>query len=193
MSHSIVTRAKLFGLAGAAALSLSLVAPAMADDSVTTEIQPGDLTAYVSAATITAFEYSHAAHTVDGTMTLNVDDSTGSNSGWFVTIESSDFVWSEGTGGAESGTDIPAANFALTSAGTPAMTAGQAVDPTNGPKVPETSPIGELGTPRTVVEAAEGYGNGTYTQELGVDLDIPAYSAAGTYTGTLTTTIAIAP
>ena len=54
----------------------------------------------------------------------------------------------------------------------------------------ETSSIGRG---RKVVQANAGYGLGTYTQALDVSLTIPAQSRAGTYTGTLTTTIAAAP
>jgi hypothetical protein len=134
--------------------------------------------------------YAHAAHNHTGTMTLTADDSTGSGDGWNVTIQTSDFDYS---GTANGGTDIPAANFSLTSAGTPAMTAGQAVNNTHGPMVPGTSPVGSLDSARKVVQAEVNYGLGTYTQALGVSLAIPALSRAGTYTGTLTTTISSAP
>ena len=110
-----------------------------------------------------------------------------------MTIQTSAFVWTVGTGGASSGTNIPAANFSLTSAAAPAMTAGQAVDGTGGPKVPGASPVGTLDSPRKTVNANTTFGNGTYTQALGISLLIPAQSAAGTYTGTLTTSITAAP
>ncbi|CAN5461824.1 hypothetical protein BH20CHL6_BH20CHL6_15370 [soil metagenome] len=55
------------------------------------------------------------------------------------------------------------------------------------------SPVGTLDSARKVVQANAGYGEGTYTQDLGVSLLIPAQSRAGTYTGTLTTTISAAP
>jgi hypothetical protein len=121
-------------------------------------------------------------------MTLTIDSSTNA-AGWNVTILSSAFVYS----GVNSGSNIPAANFALTSAAAPVMTSGQAVDATNGPKVPTTSPVGTLDSARKTVQANAEYGQGTYTQALGVSLTIPAQSRAGTYTGTLTTTIAAAP
>jgi hypothetical protein len=73
------------------------------------------------------------------------------------------------------------------------MTAGQAVDATNGPKVPATSPLATLETARKVIQAEANYGQGTYTQALGVRLVIPGMSRAGTYTGTLTTSITAAP
>lgn len=172
-----------------AALAAAIVGPAAAADTVTQTINPGTRSASVADVTLTAVNYAHSAQAQTGTMTLTADDSSGSGAGWNVTIQSSDFVYS----GANSGTDIPAANFALTAAAAPAMTAGEAVDATNGPKVPATSPVGTLDSARKVVQAEVGYGEGTYTQSLDVELSIPAQSRAGTYTGTLTTTIAAAP
>jgi hypothetical protein len=73
------------------------------------------------------------------------------------------------------------------------MTAGQAVDGTNGPKVPASTPVGTLDSARKVIQANANYGLGIYTQGLSVALDVPAQSRAGTYTGTLTTTISAGP
>jgi hypothetical protein len=122
-------------------------------------------------------------------MTLTADDSTGSGAGWNVTIVSSDFDYA----GAFGGVDIAAAGFALTSAALPVATAGQAVDvdPGNGPEVSVTS--GTLDAARKVISAGATFGSGTYTQLLGVSLNVPAESRVGTYTGTLTTTITAAP
>ena len=180
-------------LAGSAALLAGLAPSASAADSVTQSVTAGTRTASVTALDLAAVGYSHLAQTPTGTMTLTADDSTGANNGWNVTILTSAFVWTAGGGGASTGTNIPAANFSLTSAAGSVMTAGQAVDATNGPKVPETSPVGTLDSARKVTQANAAFGNGTYTQALGVSLAIPAQSAAGTYTGTLTTTIAAAP
>lgn len=192
---SLKNRFKRLGLAigVTAALATAIAAPVGASDTVTQSITPGTRSASVADLSFPDIAYAHTAQTPTGSMTLTADDSTGSNAGWNVTIQSSDFVWSAGTGGASSGTDIPAANFSLTSAAAPAATAGQAVDTTGGPKVPTTSPAGTLDTARKTVQADTTFGNGTYTQALGVSLAIPADSAAGTYTGTLTTTISAAP
>ena len=84
-------------------------------------------------------------------------------------------------------------NFALTSADTPVATAGQAVDGTNGPKVPTTSPVGALDSARKVIQAEAGFGQGTYTQALGISLTIPGQTQAGTYVGTMIVTAADAP
>jgi hypothetical protein len=88
-----------------------------------------------------------------------------------------------------------AAKFALTTAAAPVKVSGQAVSValSTGPQVPPTSPLGTLDTPRKVLVATAAYGAGTYTQDLGVTLTIPAMSRVGVYSGTLTTTITSAP
>lgn len=173
----------------AAAFAVGAVPAANAADTVSTSVTPGARTASVANLAMPAVSYSHSAQDQTGNMTLNADDSTGSGAGWNVTILSSAFAYS-GTNG---GTAIAAAGFSLTSAATPTATAGQAVDATNGPKVPTENPVGTLDTARKVVQANASFGQGTYAQELGVSLAIPAQSRAGTYTGTLTTTISAAP
>jgi len=173
-----------------AALALGVIATtAFAENSVTQTVTAGTRTASVANLALADVAYSHSAQTATGSMTLTANDSTGSGAGWNVTIQSSAFVYS----GSYSGTNIPAANFSLTSADTPVMTAGQAVNATvgNGPEASVTS--GTLETSRKTVLAGIGYGLGTYTQALGVSLSIPAQSRAGTYTGTLTTTMSAAP
>ena len=177
------------GFALTGVLAVTAVGPAFAADQVTQAVDPGTRTASIANLTLAAVNYSHSAQTQTGTMTLTADDSTGSGAGWNVTVQSSAFVYS----GANGGTNIPAANFALTSAAQPVMTAGQAVDNSSGPKVPNSSPIGTLDSARKTVQAGAGYGQGTYTQALGVELTIPAQSRAGTYTGTLTVTISAGP
>jgi hypothetical protein len=170
-------------------LVVANVAVTLAVDTVTQVVAAGVRTASVANLTLPALTYSHVAQANTGTMTLTADDSTGSNLGWNVTIQSSAFVYS----GTSSGTDIPAANFSLTSAGAATATAGQAVSGVGGPKVPAISPIGTLDSARKVLQALALFGNGTYTQSLGVSLTVPADAAQGTYTGTLTTTISAAP
>lgn len=162
---------------------------ASAANTVTQVITAGTRSASVADLSLSSAAYSHSAQTRTGTMTLTADDSTGSNLGWNVTIQASDFVYS----GTASGSDIAAASFSLTSAAAATATAGQSVDAVGGPKVPLISPVGTLDTPRKVLQALVLFGKGTYTQALGVSLSIPAGAAQGTYTGTLTTTISAAP
>lgn len=193
MAHATVTtsfRHRIaFGMAVGTVIAATLSVPALAADTVTQVVNGGARTASVADLTLTPLTYSNNAQANAGTMTLTVDDASGTGAGWNVTIQSSAFVYS----GSNNGTNIPAVNFSLTAAATPVMTAGQAVDATNGPKVPATSPVGTLNSARKVIQANADYGLGTYTQALSVSLNVPAQSRAGTYTGTLTTTISAAP
>ena len=180
------------GVGAAAILAATSAGPAFAANSVTETITGSGLTASVADLTLASIAYQNAAHNVSGSMTLTADDSTGSGAGWNVTIQSSAFVW---VGTANGGTDIPASDFALTSATAPTLIAGQAVSValSTGPQVPPTSPLGSLDSARKVLVATAAYGAGTYSQALGVTLTIPAQSRVGVYTGTLTTTITSAP
>ena len=177
------------GLVVACVATMAAILPVAAANQVTQVLAAGTRSASVANLTLGSLSISHSAQANAGTMTLTADDSTGSNLGWNVTILSSAFVYS----GANNGVDIPAVDFSLTSAATPTRTAGQSVDGTGGPAVPLISPIGTLDSARKTVQALVLFGNGTYTQALGVSLTIPADSAAGTYTGTLTTTISAGP
>jgi hypothetical protein len=192
MDRIAVQRRLVLGLGAGALLIATAAGPALAANTVTQAITGSGLTASVADLTLPSVAYQNAAHNVTGTMLLTADDSTGSGAGWNVTIQSSAFLW---VGTANGGTDIPASDFALTSAAAPSLIAGQAVSValSTGPQVPPTSPFGAFDTPRKTLVATAAYGAGTYSQALGVTLTIPAQSRVGTYTGTLTTTITSGP
>jgi hypothetical protein len=192
MNTISVRRRLALGIGVSALLVSGIAGTASAANIVVLAITGSGLTASVADLTLTSVAYQNAAHDVTGTMVLTADDSTGSGAGWNVTIIASAFVW---VGTANGGSDIPAVNFALTSAAAPTLVAGQAVSATaaTGPQVPTLSPVGALSTARKTLSATAAYGAGTYTQDLGVTLTIPAQSRVGVYTGTLTTTITSAP
>ena len=195
MDRNLIPRRLMVGFGAAALLVGTVAGPAFAADTVTQEITGGGLTASVADLTLASIAYQNAAHDVTGTMIVTADDSRGTALGWSVTIQASDFVWA---GTANGGTDIPAANFALTSAQEPTWIAGQLIpDPlvaSTGPQIPiEGIAFGSLATPLKTIRATAAYGAGTYGQRLGVTLSIPAMSRVGTYTGTLTTTISATP
>lgn len=143
--------------------------------------------ASVADLTLANVAYSHVARTSSGMLLLTATND--SPTGFSVTIQSSDFGYT----GVHSGAQIPAANFVLISAEEPEMVAGQAVDPTAGPRVPITGASGPLNVPRKTVQANAGFGVGSYTQALAVSLTVPGQSRTGTYTATLTTTIGAGP
>lgn len=187
----VIQRCRLLSLVPGLAVATLLAAtvPALAVNTLTQTVQAGSRSASVANVTLPALTYAHTAQTNSGTLTLTVDDSSATGLGWNVTVQSSDWVYS----GLYSGDDIPAGNVALTAASAATATAGQAVDPTNGPKPPASGATGTLDVARTVLQANQGYGEGTYTQTLGVSLTLPARSRAGTYTGTLTISITAGP
>ncbi|KQR64097.1 hypothetical protein ASF98_11330 [Arthrobacter sp. Leaf337] len=154
------------------------------------------LTASVENLEMPAVPYSHYPQTTSGRAVLTAEDSSlyalGLNLlgvGWNVTEQTSALVYS----GPNQGTSIPAANLSVASVEAPvARTGSQPIHPTGGPKA-AASPAGSLDTPRKVLQANSGYGAGTYTQGIALSLTIPAYTRAGTYTATLTTTISTGP
>lgn len=83
---------------------------------------------------------------------------------------------------------ITASNVATVSVPNPTLVEGQPTLPTTG-----ANPNGPLNTARTVMSAALNTGNGLYAQTIPLKLTIPAYSAPGDYTITVTATIITGP
>jgi len=158
------------------------------------------LTASVADLALPAASYSHAAQTTAGTLTLTATDTgllgTGlTNSGWNVTVQSSNFAYS----GPNAGAPIAASNLAITAAHPPTRVSGQQISSTGGPRT--TKVIGTLNTARKTLQA-DGptglvtltyYGIGTYRQQMDVRLTVPGQAPVGTYTATLTVTISSGP
>jgi hypothetical protein len=192
--HTLPIRRSLaLAIGTAGLLAGALAGPAFAADTVTQTITAGGgLSASVANLSFPSVGYQNAAHDVTGTMILTADDSRDTSAGWSTTVQGSAFVYT----GAAGGSNIPAANFALTSADQPTALAGQPVSlvASTGPQIPiEGIVFGSLASPLKTIRATAAYGNGTYSQNLGVTLTIPAQSKQGTYTGTLTTTISATP
>ena len=183
-------RATLTGTLAGVLLTAALAGSAAAANTVTQTVNGGTLTASVADLTLGAVTVTHATQPSTGSLTLTADDSTGKALGWNVTILSSAMAYS-GTYGTSPANDIPAANLALGTPATPVMTAGQAVDVTNGPKVVGTG--GALNAAIKVINANAVYGMGTYTQTLPLTLTVPANPRQGTYTATLTITVSSGP
>ena len=163
--------------------------PALAADTVMQELSGGNRTASISNATMSGMTYSHSAQSNDHNLNLTVDDSSGTGEGWNVTIQSSNFVYS----GLYNGTDISAANFEILTANAPQFISGQVIDGANGPKAPASNSTGSLDVARKVLHAGAGYGQGSYSQSLGVQLTVPGMTRAGSYTSSLTVTIGSGP
>lgn len=188
--HTSRPRRSSAAIVFAAVAVLAVALPVGAANTVTQTINAGTRSASIADLTMGAVTYSHSAQANAGTMVLTADDSSGSGAGWNVTVQSSAFVYT----GANGGTDIPAANFSITSASGATATAGEPVDVVGGPMVPLTfTTPATLDVARKTLQAQLTFGEGTYTQNLGVSLAIPAQSRVGTYTGTMTVTISAGP
>lgn len=109
----------------------------------------------------------------------------GKNSGWNVTVKGSNFVGSDGT------TELKGALLTLNGVVSPADTGNQSVAPTTGSVV-----VSDQDAPIFTAAANAGLGTwlNTYTAgDNSANLHIPAGNTAGSYTSTLTWTLADAP
>ena len=180
---------RLAGLVSAFLLSLALATPTLADNTVSVSVVSKSRTATVADYELAPFVYSHQDQTKDGLLLMTVDDMTGSNAGWNVMVQASDFAYS----GTANGSAIPAQNFVLVSLSAPMRLAGQPIAADGGPRVPVASSLGSLDTARKVLQADATFGRGLYAQTLGDSLTVPALSAVGVYTSTLTVTVNTGP
>jgi hypothetical protein len=180
---------RLLSLVGAALLSLLLVSPALAQNTVTQTVTcpTAGRTASIANLNLADVAYSESSQTSTGTMGLSAADASCLGLGWNVTVLSGGFTYS----GSGQGETIPATNFALTSAGTPVMVTGQPRNTVGGPNA--ATQTGTFNNAIKTISAAPLFGQGSYTEALGVSLTIPARSAVGTYTATLTVSISAGP
>lgn len=115
-------------------------------------------------------------------------DARGTGEGWNLTLQSTDL-----TDGEKS---IDASNFLFNpTGGSITAVKGQSIDVTNGPKESNAGAV-SLDTPRKVVTTSQGYGKGKYTYEPaspGFQLHVDASTLTGSYTGTVTATVASGP
>lgn len=192
MSNHSAPRRLVLGAAAIAFFASSIASPTLGINTVSQQITGGGLTASIADLSLASVAYQSGEHDVVGTMVLTATDDTTARAGWNVTVMTSDFVF---VGSAAGGVDIPAVNFALTSADAPVWISGDVINvaANTGPQVPSTTSTATLEVARKVLHATAGYGAGSYRQNLNVALTIPELSRVGTYTGTLTVTITAAP
>jgi hypothetical protein len=155
---------------------------------VSVEVVAGPLAYSIEDASLDPVIYSEQDRTTSGTLQIHVNGN-GNVGGWQLTIQATgDFAY---VGNAEQADTIPANNLSLTSTNAPAHAAGQPIDNTHGPVA--TGNTGSLWAGLPVATSAAGYGSGSYSQALGVNLVIPAYAPVGTYTGIVTVMASAAP
>jgi hypothetical protein len=197
MAFSLKTRT--LGLIGAAALSLTMVAPALADTATTTVTGAADVSAIIGGSPTLTLSgggspiYQHTGtQTVSGDFSIEVDDARGTDAGWTVSVSASDFVDNRGTpvDTTDDRTIDAGTNFDQSSASVVTHVAG---DPASG-VTPTANPATlNLETGYVVLGATAGNGSGSYTATMPVSLTIPAQTLVGSYSSTVTVTVGTAP
>ena len=182
-SISAQLKRALAGFLAAALLSIGFAAPTWATNTVTQSVVGGSRSATALGLTFGSVTSSHGEQFATAMLTLMIDDSSGTGAGWDVKIQSSAFAYA----GPLSGSSIPAPSLSIGTSASVVSTAGKAVDPLNGPLA---GSAGSLDHPRTVLSASPNYGLGTYVQHIPITLRMPAQTREGTYTSTLSITIA---
>jgi hypothetical protein len=186
------TLAAMAGLMLTGAVVGGVSASTGAETKVTGVVSTGALTAVIDVVKdLGTVAYSVEDQQMGGQLQLTVDDATGfegKNTGWHVTIEASDFDCSCG----DDAQNIEASNFILTDIAQPQLIFGQQVDEKFGPLALKPAAF-SLETARKVNTSDIGFGNGRYSQDLGVELTVPGMSRPATYTSLVTITYAAAP
>jgi hypothetical protein len=160
--------ARLVPILIALCFGIGHVADVGADNSVNVSVVGGERTARATSVTFETRTAPDGSFYQIGMGTLFIDDSSGSNAGWQVSI----------------GTAEPAAPATVTDAGSratafvseissPIHLAGQSIDQVGGPFLPAYPIAGDLGTPRTVVVSESGFGKGRYRVELTIARELP--------------------
>ncbi|MFD0684305.1 hypothetical protein [Actinomadura fibrosa] len=142
--------------------------------TLSTKVTNGALTLALDGDTAELGTVTPGEHSTGTLRTARVTDARGTQAGWSLVGEATDF--SRAAGGT-----IPAAGLAwspsarvVADGSQGAVTAGAA---------------GSLGTPRTLASSAAGSSGGAFEAGAGLDLSVPAGTAPGDYTATLTLTL----
>jgi hypothetical protein len=198
----LVRRLPTLPLAGLAALSLAArAAPALAATTeVTATVAGGALSITTNASSLYAFSLDGSDQSASQPLTLYPSDQTGTGDGWDVTVSSTPLETSGGSVASSSwslslngSTTSASATTALVASdygsGTYTLPSGNtAAYPVVVPGISGGTP-----TPATVYSAQAGSGLGDFQVPLDLWLSVPADASSGTYTATLTWTIAQGP
>lgn len=155
--------------------------------TVSVAVTSGALTTRLSDVNFGSIPFSHGAQYFNADTMLFADDQTGLRAGWGVTMQASALVWTGPDGTTDETFDIAADRLSLFPLENVITDAGD--DFIGSTLDGATALNSEVG----VFSAGAGDGNGSYEVPLTVQLAVPANALAGTYVGTLTTTISAAP
>jgi WxL domain surface cell wall-binding len=175
-----MTKRLLIGLVAAAASVLPAQSALAATATVTGTVNAGTLSITTSATPSFSVTLDGTDKTGSYTVPTTVTDATGSGAGWNLTITSTQFT----TGG---GSPQTLATNASSVTGVTNTCVTTCVSPTNSVTYPVGVPAGS--TPPTAVKyfnAAAATGSGKFTNTPAVDVSVPANTAVGSYSSTLT-------
>jgi len=166
------------GVAGVAIAAVLVGSPAAnAEDTTTTfELVAGGLTIAPQPSAALNTAQTGASDVLGLLGQVTVTDSRGNNSGWTVTVSSSDFALA-----AESGDTTIAATQVQYNPGS--------VDRT-GTVTTTPSAVAGLDAAKTVVEGTAARGNNTASWNPTLTVGLPSDALAGVYTGTVSTSVA---
>lgn len=174
------------GLIVAAAFGIGMK-PAIAD-TVGVTVIPGERSASTTDLVLPAVYADNEAWQTAGMVTLWADDSSGTGDGWTVTVQAGAFACTD----CEIPSSLPASSLSAFYTQPVEVAAGQAIDEVAGPHTGANS-LGSLDVARPLMAADAGAGMGTYSETVGLLLNVPAFTMAGTYSTTLTVSITAAP
>ncbi len=188
--HTSRKRSSAVTVLAVTVLSTALAAPALASpsDVVVTAGSLG-LTA-PSVANFTGVTLDGAAETTTAAVgVFTVIDSTGSGSGWNVTVQASQMAQHDGTGYVAGGRTLPAGGMSLSA---PSVTADGTSSPT--PTVSTGPYTIDGGSAVKIASAATGEGMGTYDFGAStITLAVPANAYAKTYRSDITVSLVSGP
>lgn len=142
--------------------------------TLTTTVNNGALTLSLDGDTAQLSTVSPGEHSTGSLRTATVTDARGTQAGWNLVGEVTDFSHAQGA-------TIPRANLTWT------PDARVVDDGSNGTVTPGAA--GSLGTARTLASAAAGASGGVFKAGADLDLSVPAGASPGDYTATLTLTL----
>jgi hypothetical protein len=159
-----------------------------ADISAT--VNAGLRSASLAEVSFAAATVSHNDQDVVTESALSVNDLSGTAAGWQVTLEASDLVFTAGPDSHIENDAIDASNVFVK--GKDFAGATDTTSSVTGVTL-ASSTLTALGSPYVVLSALDAQGEGAYVANLTFSLNIPANSRNGGYSGTITTTMSVAP
>lgn len=174
------------GLGLAAALAVGAVMPALAADATldgTASLTGGDLTVVTGGEVTFTGNLTGSSTTLPsaGNPSVTITDATGTGAGWTLSASADPFT------NTENAHTLPADALTMLASNVSAVAGSTAGLPAT------TQEVGLTGTPSVVLTADPDTGMGTFQIEPAFTLDIPANAYAGTYTSTVTFTLAATP